>query len=86
MPDAKDVLGSWLPPGPAAVADYPMASLSGDWLGEEQVTAASEFKKFLQKPDQQAELAKAGFRAENQPLPKSDVAGFSPLSGTLLNQ
>ena len=83
VPDAKDVLGSWLPPGPAAVADYPMASLSGDWLSEEQVTAASEFKKFLQKPEQQAELAKAGFRAENQPLPKSDVAGFSPLSGTL---
>ncbi|MGB8506685.1 substrate-binding domain-containing protein [Mycobacterium sp.] len=83
VPDAKDVVSSWLPPGPAVVADYPMASLAGDWLTEEQMTAASEFKKFLQKPEQQAELAKAGFRAENQSLPKSDVAGFSPLSGTL---
>lgn len=81
--DAKDVVGSWLPPGPVAVADYPMASLSGDWLSEEQVTAASEFKKFLQKPDQQAELAKAGFRAGSAALPKSDVIGFSPLSNTL---
>jgi len=83
LQNAKDVAGSWLPPGPAVVADYPMASLAGDWLTEEQVTAASEFKKFLQKPEQQAELAKAGFRAENQPLPTSDVAGFSPLSNTL---
>jgi hypothetical protein len=81
--DAKNVVGSWLPPGPAAVADYPMASLSGDWLSEEQVTAASEFKKFLQKPDQQAELAKAGFRAGSAALPKSDVTSFSPLSNTL---
>ena len=80
---AKDVVASWLPPGPAVVADYPMASLSGDWLTEEQLTAASEFKKFLQKPEQQADLAKAGFRAENQPLPESDVTGFSPLSATL---
>ncbi|MGE5694540.1 MAG: substrate-binding domain-containing protein [Candidatus Sericytochromatia bacterium] len=83
MPQAKDVVAAWLPPGPAVVADYPMASLAGDWLTEEQVTAASEFKKFLQKPDQQAELAKAGFRAENQSLPKSDVAGFGPLSNAL---
>ena len=81
--DAKNVVGSWLPPGPAVVADYPMASLSGDWLSEEQVTAASEFKKFLQKPDQQAELAKAGFRAGSAALPKSDVTSFSPLSNTL---
>jgi len=81
--DAKNVVSSWLPPGPAAVADYPMASLSGDWLSEEQVTAASEFKKFLQKPDQQAELAKAGFRAGSAALPKSDVTSFSPLSNTL---
>ena len=81
--DAKNVVSSWLPPGPAAVADYPMASLSGDWLSEEQVTAASEFKKFLQKPDQQAELAKAGFRAGSAALPKSGATSFSPLSNTL---
>jgi hypothetical protein len=83
VPDAKNVIASWLPPGPTAVADYPMASLSGDWLSEEQVTAASEFKKFLQKPEQQAELAKAGFHAGNASLPKSDVTSFSPLSNTL---
>jgi hypothetical protein len=81
--EAKNAVSSWLPPGPAAVADYPMASLSGDWLSAEQVTAASEFKKFLQKSDQQAELAKAGFRAASGALPKSDVTSFSPLSNTL---
>ena len=81
--DAKNVVGSWLPPGPAAVADYPMASLSGDWPSEEQVTAASEFKKFLEQPHQQAELAKAGFRAGSAALPKSDVTSFSQLSNTL---
>lgn len=83
LSDAKNVVSSWLPPGPAAVADYPMASLAGDWLSEEQVTAASEFKKFLQKAEQQEELAKAGFRAGNATLPNSDVTSFSPLSGTL---
>lgn len=81
--DAKNIVSSWLPPGPAPVADYPMASLSGDWLSEVQVTAASEFKKFLQKSDQQAELAKAGFRAGSGALPKSDVTSFAPLSDTL---
>jgi hypothetical protein len=83
VPDAKNVVASWLPPGPVAVADYPMASLSGDWLTEEQVTAASEFKKFLQKPQQQAELAKDGFHSGSASLPKSDVTSFTPLSDTL---
>ena len=83
VPDAKNVIASWQPPGPTVVADYPMASLSGDWLTEEQVTAASEFKKFLQKPEQQAELAKDGFHAGSASLPKSDVTSFSPLSDTL---
>jgi hypothetical protein len=80
LADAKNVIGSWLPPGPTALADYPMASLAGDWLSEEQMTAASEFKKFLQKPEQLAEFAKLGFRAGSAALPTSDVAGFSALS------
>jgi hypothetical protein len=83
VPDAKNVVASWRPPGPAAVATYPMASLSGDWLTEDQVTAASEFKKYIEKPEQQAELAKDGFHAGSASLPKSDVTGFSPLSDTL---
>ena len=64
MPDAKNTLASWLPPGPTAVADYPTVLLSGDWLSQEQVSAASEFARFMRKPEQLAELAKAGFRAE----------------------
>ena len=81
--DAKNVVGAWLPSGPTALADYPMASLAGNWLNEDQLSAANEFKKFLQKDDQLKELANAGFRAGDAPLPKSDVTGFSGLSKTV---
>ena len=40
---------------------------------EEQATAASEFARFLRKPEQLAELAKAGFRADGVKPPTSDV-------------
>ena len=83
LPDAGSALSSWLPPGPAAVADYPTVLLSGSWLSQEQVTAASEFARFMHKPDQLAELAKAGFRAEGNKSPKSDVTSFPALPSTL---
>ena len=73
LPDAKNTVASWLPPGPTAIADYPTALLSGKWLSQEQVTAASEFARFMRKPEQLAELAKAGFRTEGGTPPKSDV-------------
>src|SRR6478609_4423477 len=60
MPDAKTKVASWLPPGPTAIADYPTVLLSGNWLSQEQVSAASEFARFMRKPEQLAELAKAG--------------------------
>jgi hypothetical protein len=81
--DAGSTLSSWLPPGAAAVADYPTVLLSGSWLSQEQVTAASEFARFMRKPDQLAELAKAGFRAEGTNPPKSDVTSFPALPSTL---
>jgi hypothetical protein len=80
LSDAKNVVASWQPPGPTALADYPTALLSGTWLSEAQVTAASEFARFLRKPEQLNDLAKAGFRAEGATTPKSDVTGFAPLS------
>jgi hypothetical protein len=80
LTDAKNVVASWAPPGPTALADYPTALLSGTWLSEEQVTAASEFARFLRKPEQLNDLAKAGFRAEGGTTPKSDVTTFAPLS------
>ncbi|MDT5008868.1 MAG: hypothetical protein QOH57_485 [Mycobacterium sp.] len=83
VPDAKNVVAAWLPPGPTALADYPMASLTGSWLDEAQMTAANEFKKFLQKADQLKDLAEAGFRAGDVPMPKSDVTGFAGLSKPL---
>ena len=73
MPDANNTVASWLPPGPTAMADYPTALLSGNWLSQEQVSAASEFARFMRKPEQLAELAKAGFRTEGGTPPKSDV-------------
>jgi hypothetical protein len=83
LPDAGSTLGSWLPPGPAAVADYPTVLLSGSWLSQEQVTAASEFARFMHKSDQLAQLAKAGFRVEGIKPPSSDVTGFAALPSTL---
>jgi hypothetical protein len=83
MPDAKNTLASWLPPGPTAVADYPTVLLSGDWLSQEQVSAASEFARFMRKPEQLSELANAGFRAEGATPPKSDVTTFAPVSAPL---
>jgi hypothetical protein len=83
MPDAKNTVASWLPPGPTAMADYPTALLSGNWLSQEQVSAASEFARFMRKPEQLAELAKAGFRTEGGTPPKSDVTSFAPVSAPL---
>jgi len=83
MPDAKNTVASWLPPGPTAMADYPTALLSGNWLSQEQVSAASEFARFMRKPEQLAELAKAGFRTEGGKPPKSDVTGFAPVGAPL---
>ncbi|KMO74082.1 substrate-binding domain-containing protein [Mycolicibacterium obuense] len=79
LPDAKTKLAAWLPPGPTAVADFPTVLLSGDWLAQEQVSAASEFARFMRKPDQLAEFAKAGFRVDGQQPPASDVVDFGPI-------
>jgi hypothetical protein len=83
LPDAKDVVASWLPPGPTATADYPTVLLNGDWLSQEQVSAASEFARFMRKPEQLADLAKAGFRTEGGTSPSSDVTSFAPVSSPL---
>lgn len=83
LPDAKDSVTSWLPRGPVALADYPTALLAGDWLSQEQVSAASEFARFMREPEQLAELAKAGFRTEGSTPPQSDVTDFAPLGAPL---
>ncbi|MBI3226016.1 MAG: hypothetical protein HYZ39_13265 [Mycolicibacterium cosmeticum] len=83
LPDAAQKLGSWTPPGPAAIADYPAVLLGGDWLSQEQIGAASEFDRFMRKPDQLAQFAKAGFRAEGQPAPQSPVTDFAPVGQPL---
>ncbi len=83
LPEAKNTVASWLPPGPTATADYPTVLLSGEWLSQEQVTAASEFARFMREPEQVTELAKAGFRTEGGTPPKSDVTSFAPVSAPL---
>ncbi|MCV7054643.1 substrate-binding domain-containing protein [Mycolicibacterium gilvum] len=82
-PDADSKPAAWLPSGPAVLADFPTVLLSGDWLSQEQVTGASEFARFLRKPEQLGELAKAGFRVEGVEPPASDVVDFAPLSAPL---
>jgi hypothetical protein len=83
LSDAKNVLASWLPPGPTATADYPTVLLKGTWLSQEQITAASEFSRFLRKSEQLAELAKLGFRTDGGQTPKSDITNFAPVSAPL---
>jgi hypothetical protein len=83
LSDAKNTLGSWLPPGPAAVADYPTVLLSGPWLSHEQTSAASEFTHFMRRPEQLAKLAKAGFRVNGVKPPSSAVTSFAALPSTL---
>ncbi|HTI73406.1 MAG TPA: substrate-binding domain-containing protein [Mycobacterium sp.] len=82
-PDAKNKVAAWLPPGPTAIADFPTVLLSGNWLSQEQASAASEFARFMRKSEQLAELAKAGFRSEGHTPPKSDVTNFASLSAPL---
>jgi len=83
LDDAKDKLAGWLPPGPTAMADYPTVLLTGDWLSQEQQAAASEFARFMRKPEQLSELAKAGFRAGDAEAPASDVTDFGPVADPL---
>lgn len=78
-PEAKDRLAAWLPAGGAAIADYPTVLLSGDWLAQEQVGAASEFARFLRKPEALADFAEAGFRADGTTPPDSDVTDYGAL-------
>lgn len=81
--DAKNNVAEWLPSGPVAIADYPTVLLSGTWLSSEQVSAASEFARFMRKPEQLAALAKAGFRAEGTTPPGNDVVTFPQLGAPL---
>jgi hypothetical protein len=83
LSDAGDALSSWLPPGPAAVADYPTVSFNGSWLSREQVSGANEFARFTRKADQLSDLAKDGFRVEGVAPPHSDVTDFPSLPSTL---
>lgn len=83
MQDAANTVAEWMPSGAAAVADYPTVLLSGPWLSEEQVTAASEFARFMRKSEQLDELAKAGFRAPDTDHPDSDVVSFPALPAPL---
>jgi len=83
LPDAGTTVAEWVPSGAAAVADYPTVLLSGPWLSEEQVTAASEFARFMRKQEQLEELARAGFRAPDTSPPASDVVSFPALAAPL---
>ncbi|WP_055404174.1 MULTISPECIES: substrate-binding domain-containing protein [unclassified Mycobacterium] len=83
LPNAKGALASWIPSGPAPVADYPTVLLSGSWLTKDQTSAASEFARFMHKPDQLAKLAKAGFRVNGVSPPSSPVTSFPALPAAL---
>jgi len=83
LPDPKSTVAEWIPGGPVAVADFPTVLLAGDWLSEEQQSAASEFARFMGKPEQLAVLATAGFRAEGATPPANEVVNFPALAAAL---
>jgi hypothetical protein len=88
LADANKKVAEWLPPGPVALADYPTALLAGSWLSQEQVAGASEFARYLGKPEQLEQLAKAGFRtgtnASKGADPNgNDVVSFAALAAPL---
>lgn len=83
LQDAAQRVAKWTPSGPAAVADYPTVLLAGDWLSEEQLAAASEFARFMRKPEQLSEFADAGFRAEGAEPTANDVVDFAPIAAPL---
>lgn len=80
---ARDTVAGWRPDGPVAVADYPTVLLSGSWLSEEQLTAASEFARYMRKDAQLARLAEAGFRADGTTNTGNDVVDFPALPAAL---
>lgn len=81
--EAASKVRSWRPEGPTPVADFPTVLLSGDWLSQQQLTAASEFARFLRKPEQLGEFSQAGFRVEGQDPPASDVVDFAAVDAPL---
>lgn len=83
LPEDRGAVAAWIADGPAAIADYPTALLSGSWLSEEQVTGASEFARFMRKPDQLDELLKSGFRVDGKTREGNDSVGFAPLSAPM---
>lgn len=80
---ANKTVAGWLPPGPVALADYPTVLLAGSWLSDEQVSGASEFARFIRQPEQLAELAKAGFRADGTTPPGNGPLDFVALAAPL---
>ncbi|BBY89112.1 substrate-binding domain-containing protein [Mycolicibacterium tokaiense] len=80
LPDAAATVTAWMPNGPTPVADFPAVLLDGDWLSDEQVSAASQFERFLRQPEQQQELRNAGFRTTEGTPPGNDVTPFGEVS------
>jgi len=83
LSDAKKALSSWLPPGPAAVADYPTVLLSGPWLSQEQTTAASAFAPVHAQARAAGETGRCRFPGQWRQPPSSSVTSFAALPSTL---
>ena len=82
---AKDTVAQWIPSGPTALADYPTVLLSDPAMSEEQISAASEFARFMGTPEQLGTFAKAGFRVPGINPPAGDVVSFPALTPALAN-
>lgn len=85
MKSAKDTVAQWIPGGPTALADYPTVLLTDPAMSEEQISAASEFARYMGKPEQLGTFAKAGFRVPGIDPPAGDVVSFPALTPALAN-
>ena len=62
LSSAGDKITAYKPAGATIVADFPAATLTGDWVDETQSRIGSMFVDFLRQPDQAKALSEAGFR------------------------
>jgi hypothetical protein len=77
---AGEKVTAYKPAGATVVADFPAATLAGDWVDETQSRIASMFVDFVRQPEQLKSLSEAGFRTGEV------ERSLQPASGPVLDQ
>ncbi|NMN97381.1 substrate-binding domain-containing protein [Antrihabitans stalactiti] len=80
LSSAGDKVVAYKPVGATIVADFPAATLNGEWVDETQSRIASMFVDFLRQPEQAKTLSDAGFRTGEV------ERSLQPAAGPVLDQ